>query len=103
MTSSRGANAPVAESEGHEGCTRKLLQGARNCRTVGTFHAVTADSQHLYGPTLFPNAPSVLRVELKPPENAKGTCVYAVKLEARAVSSDVFDQEVNKRMKRAMR
>lgn len=39
---------------------------------------------------------SVLRVELKPPENAKSTCVYAVKLEARTVSSDAFDQEVNK-------
>lgn len=36
------------------------------------------------------------RVELKPPENAKGTCVYAAKLEARAVSGDAFDQEASK-------
>eukprot|EP00752_Nemacystus_decipiens_P011484 g10196.t1 len=37
---------------------------------------------------------SGLRVELKPPDNAKGVCVYAVKLEARTVSSDAFDQEI---------
>ncbi|CAM9950745.1 unnamed protein product [Pylaiella littoralis] len=36
------------------------------------------------------------RVEWKPPENAKGTCVYAAKLEARAVSGDAFDQEASK-------
>eukprot|EP00904_Undaria_pinnatifida_P003151 jgi/Undpi1/12837/HiC_scaffold_7.g02504.m1 len=34
-----------------------------------------------------------LRVDLNPPENAKSTCVYAVKLEARAISSETFDKE----------
>ncbi|CAM9099296.1 unnamed protein product [Ectocarpus fasciculatus] len=38
---------------------------------------------------------SGLRVELKPPENTKGTCVYAAKLEPRAVSGDAFDQEAS--------
>ena len=45
---------------------------------------------------------STCRVDLKPPETAKSTCVYAVKLEARAVSSDAFDKEVGTRSTQAL-